>query len=186
MSDNIIQLNEDLIKNNLKDLVRSSVEETLNALIDHEADELVNAEKYERSGDRKGYRSGHYERNFSTTSGDVTLRVPNVGLVGLGVALTASNIISVMMSAFALRSAGPFAAFIGGLFCKNVTKDAGFLSILSGTAVAAYWTYALKSPFGLSAMVPGGIVAFAVLFIVSKYQISRGVEAAAPIELDKE
>ena len=92
----------------------------------------------------------------------------------------------VMMSAFALRSAGPFAAFIGGLFCKNVTKDAGFLSILSGTAVAAYWTYALKSPFGLSAMVPGGIVAFAVLFIVSKYQISRGVEAAAPIELDKE
>ena len=34
MSDNIIQLNEDLIKNNLKDLVRSSVEETLNALIE--------------------------------------------------------------------------------------------------------------------------------------------------------
>ncbi|XOQ46633.1 MAG: hypothetical protein ACFWUD_06320 [Thermocaproicibacter melissae] len=54
MSDNIIQLNEDLIKNNLKDLVRSSVEETLNALLDHEADELVNAERYERSGDRKG------------------------------------------------------------------------------------------------------------------------------------
>ena len=29
MSGNIIQLNEDLIKNNLKDLVRNSVEETL-------------------------------------------------------------------------------------------------------------------------------------------------------------
>ncbi len=78
MSDNIIQLNEDLIKNNLKDLVRSSVEETLNALLDHEADELVNADKYERSGDRKGYRSGHYERNFSTTSGNVTLKVPKL------------------------------------------------------------------------------------------------------------
>ena len=78
MSDNIIQLNEDLIKNNLKDLVRNSVEETLNALLDHEADELVNADKYERSGDRKGYRSGHYERNFSTTSGDVTLKVPKL------------------------------------------------------------------------------------------------------------
>ena len=36
MSDNIIQLNEDLIKNNLKDLVRNSVEETLNALLDRE------------------------------------------------------------------------------------------------------------------------------------------------------
>ena len=43
MSDNIIQLNEDLIKHDLKDLVRSSVEETLNALLDKEADELVNA-----------------------------------------------------------------------------------------------------------------------------------------------
>jgi transposase-like protein len=57
MSDTIIQLNEDLIKNNLKDLVRNSVEETLNALLDHEADELVNADKYERSGNRKGYRT---------------------------------------------------------------------------------------------------------------------------------
>lgn len=35
MSDKIIQLNEDLIKHDLKDLVRSSVEETLNALIEY-------------------------------------------------------------------------------------------------------------------------------------------------------
>ena len=78
MSGNIIQLNEDLIQNNLKDLVRDSVEETLNALLDHEADELVRAGKYERTGDRKGYRSGHYERNFGTTSGEVKLRVPKL------------------------------------------------------------------------------------------------------------
>ena len=78
MSGNIIQLNEDFIKNNLKDLVRDSVEETLNALLDHEADELVRAAKYERTGDRKGYRSGHYERNFGTTSGEVKLRVPKL------------------------------------------------------------------------------------------------------------
>jgi putative transposase len=78
MSDNIIQLNESAIKGELKDLVRNSVEETLNALLDHEADELINAEKYERSSDRKGYRSGHYDRNFTTTSGDVTLHVPKL------------------------------------------------------------------------------------------------------------
>ena len=78
MSGNIIQLNEDLIKNNLKDLVRDSAEETLNVLLDHEADELVRAGKYERTGDRKGYRSGHYERNFGTTSGEVKLRVPKL------------------------------------------------------------------------------------------------------------
>lgn len=44
MSDNIIQLNEDFIKRNLKDLVRSSVEETPNALLDKETDELANAQ----------------------------------------------------------------------------------------------------------------------------------------------
>lgn len=78
MSDNIIQLNEDLIKHDLNDLVRSSVEETLNALLDHEADELVNASKYERTENRNGYRSGHYERNFTTTAGDVKLKVPKL------------------------------------------------------------------------------------------------------------
>ena len=54
MSNNIIQLNETLIKDNLKDLARNSVEETLNALLDHEANELVKAARYERSCDRQG------------------------------------------------------------------------------------------------------------------------------------
>ena len=78
MSDKIIQLNEDLIKHDLKDLVRNSVEETLNALLDKGADELVNAEKYERSSDRQGYRSGHYKRNLHTTAGEVELKVPKL------------------------------------------------------------------------------------------------------------
>lgn len=37
-------------------MVRNSVEETLNALLDHEAHELAKAEKYERFGERQGYR----------------------------------------------------------------------------------------------------------------------------------
>lgn len=82
MSDKIIQLNEDLIKHDLKDLVRdlvrSSIEETLNALLDKEGDELVNAEKYERSSERQGYRSGHYKRNLHTTAGEVELKVPKL------------------------------------------------------------------------------------------------------------
>ena len=78
MSDKIIQLNEDLIKHDLKDLVRNSVEETLNALLDKEAAELVNAEKYERSSDRQGYRSGHYKRNLHSSAGEVELKVPKL------------------------------------------------------------------------------------------------------------
>lgn len=107
-----------------------------------------------------------------------------VGGVGLIVALTASNIISVMMGAFALRSAGPFAAFICGLFYKNVTQRAGFISIVSGTVVAAIWIYVLHTPWGLSAMVPGGIVALIVIFVVSAIERSMGVAPAPEIELE--
>ncbi len=107
-----------------------------------------------------------------------------VGGVGLTVALTASNIISVMMGAFALRSAGPFAAFICGLFYKNVTQRAGFISIVSGTVVAAIWIYVLNTPWGLSAMVPGGLVALGVIFAVSKIERANGVPAAPEIQLE--
>ena len=78
MSDNIIQLNEQVIKAELKDLVKQSVEETLNNLLDQEAAELTNASKYERTEQRKGYRSGHYTRNLHTSSGNVTLKVPKL------------------------------------------------------------------------------------------------------------
>ena len=78
MSDNMIQLNKDLIKHGLKGLVRSSVEETLNALLDKEADELANPQKYGRSSGRQGYHSGHYKRNFQTTAREMELNVPKL------------------------------------------------------------------------------------------------------------
>ena len=53
MSDNIIQLNQDLIHTELKDLVKNSVEETLNAMLDAEADKLVQAERYARNEQRQ-------------------------------------------------------------------------------------------------------------------------------------
>lgn len=109
-----------------------------------------------------------------------------VGLVGLCVALTASNIISVMMGAFALRSAGPFAAFICGIFYKKVTQRAGFISIVVGTAVAAVWIYILNTPWGLSAMVPGGIAAFAAIFLFSWLDRMSGVKPAPPIQFGDE
>lgn len=78
MPNNIIQLYEQVIKTELKDLVRNSIEETLNVLLTQEANELLNASKYEHSEGRKGYRAGHYTRSFTTTSGDVTLKVPKL------------------------------------------------------------------------------------------------------------
>ena len=57
MSEKIIQLNEGIIKEELKELVRNSVEETLNGLLDKETAELTNAARYERTETREGYRN---------------------------------------------------------------------------------------------------------------------------------
>ncbi len=76
MSEKIVQLNEEVIKGQLKELVRGSVEETLNALLEQEAERLTQAVRYERNEQRRGYRSGHYSRNRTITSGDATLHVP--------------------------------------------------------------------------------------------------------------
>ena len=78
MSEKIVQLNEEIIKGQLKELVRGSVEETLNELLEKEAESLTQASRYERSEARQGYRSGHYDRNLTTTSGDVTLHMPRL------------------------------------------------------------------------------------------------------------
>ena len=73
MSEKIVQLNEKVIKGQIKELVRSSVEEILNELLEKEAESLTQAARHERSEARQGYHSGHYDRNLTTTSGDVTL-----------------------------------------------------------------------------------------------------------------
>lgn len=39
------------------------------------AEKLTQAARYERSEARQGYRSGHYDRNLTTSSGDVTFHV---------------------------------------------------------------------------------------------------------------
>jgi transposase-like protein len=78
MPEKIVQLNEEVIKGQIKERVRGSVEETLNGLLEAEAENLTQAARYERSEERQGYRSGHYSRNLTTTSGEVTLNVPHL------------------------------------------------------------------------------------------------------------
>ena len=54
------------------------MEETLNELLNKEAEELTSAAKYERTEARQGYRSGHYSRKLTTTSGEVRLEIPKL------------------------------------------------------------------------------------------------------------
>jgi len=64
MSDKIVQLNEQVIKTEIKELVRQSVQEALNSLLDAEADRLTNAKKYERTEGRQDTRAGHSTRKL--------------------------------------------------------------------------------------------------------------------------
>lgn len=78
MSEQIVQLNEQVIKTELKELVRQSVQEVLNSLLDAEADQLTNARKYERTEGRQDTRAGHYTRKLLTGAGEVELEVPKL------------------------------------------------------------------------------------------------------------
>ncbi|SQD08200.1 Uncharacterised protein [Fusobacterium necrophorum subsp. necrophorum] len=61
-----------------------------------------------------------------------------VGLAGLFIALEASNVISVMMGAFALRSAGPFAALFVDYFTKMLPKEQDLSLFLLGQLQQQY------------------------------------------------
>ncbi len=49
-----------------------------NAMLDAEADEIANAARYERNGERKAYRAGHYERSLTAKAGRLELKVPKL------------------------------------------------------------------------------------------------------------
>jgi putative transposase len=76
--DKIVQVNDSVVRSELKELVRNSVEDTLNNLLDDEAKRICNAQRYEHTEQRKDTRAGHYERGLHTTAGEVTLKVPKL------------------------------------------------------------------------------------------------------------
>ena len=78
MSQQILQVDRSMLETTLDRMVRKSVEETLNAMLDAEADEITGAARYERSGERKAYRAGHYERDLTVKAGKMSLKVPKL------------------------------------------------------------------------------------------------------------
>jgi transposase-like protein len=59
-------------------MVTEKVNEVLNRMLDAEAGELAGAARYERSGGRKAYRAGHYERDLTVKAGKLSVRVPRL------------------------------------------------------------------------------------------------------------
>ena len=78
MPENIIQIDQNLLETRLDRLVAEKVAELLNAMLDAEADEIANAAKYERTGERKAYKAGHYDRSLTAKAGRLALKVPKL------------------------------------------------------------------------------------------------------------
>lgn len=78
MSKEIIQFDQAMFETKLDTMVREKVERIVNAMLDAEADEIANAARYERTGERKAYRAGHYERKLTAKAGRLALKVPKL------------------------------------------------------------------------------------------------------------
>ena len=78
MPKEIIQFDQAMFESKLDRMVREKVEQTIDLMPDAEADEIANAARYERSGDRKAFRAGHYDRHLTAKAGGLSLRIPKL------------------------------------------------------------------------------------------------------------
>ena len=83
----VVQIDDTRIQDHLGELVRGTVEETSNSMLDAEADAMCGAQRYQRSADRVDTRAGHYDRQFHTRAGNVSLKVPKLRKQTLGTAI---------------------------------------------------------------------------------------------------
>jgi len=77
----LLGLNATEVEKWLSERIRQGVEDLLNGLLQEEVEQFVGAGKYERTGSRRGYRSGSYERQYQTRVGDVNIKMPQTKLI---------------------------------------------------------------------------------------------------------
>jgi SSS family solute:Na+ symporter len=87
------------------------------------------------------------------------------GILAIGISLYSKQIIPMLVFAFSMRSAGPFAAFIFGLTWEKATPYAGIWSIVLGSIAGLYWQY-LNEPYGIMSIIFGALVSCITFVIV--------------------
>jgi len=115
---------------------------------------------------------------FLTRASNITICI-----ISMIIALFNISLVTLNLFAFALRSAGPFAAYGLGLSVKNATKNAGIISIIVGSVAVIFWQLQ-GSPFGILPIVFGcfwGIVSF---FVVTWIERAMGKPAAPSPYMD--
>lgn len=111
-----------------------------------------------------------------------TTRLCNVLFCSVAMAISFFKIDIVTMNtfAFAIRCAGPFAAYGLGLVVPRATVRSGILSIITGTIGVVYWQILSGGGFymGVLPVVFGSAVGVATFFIVNLIEWKLGVRPA--------
>ena len=96
------------------------------------------------------------------------------------------NIVTMNTFAFAIRCAGPFAAYGLGLVIPRATKHSGQISIITGTIGVVVWPI-LSGGFylGILPVVFGCAVGTITFFLVNLIEWKKGVEAAPSAYLEE-
>ena len=75
----LLELLEALKNTDVDERVRTATEHLYQALIDAELTAVIGAAPHERTPERTGQRNGSRPRTFTTTAGDLELRIPSCG-----------------------------------------------------------------------------------------------------------
>ncbi len=100
-----------------------------------------------------------------------------VGVFGISIALFKVDIVTLNLFAFALRSAGPFAAYGFALAWPQATRHSGLAAIITGSVAAVFWQIQ-KSPLGIMPIVFGSFISAITFMLVTIVERKMGVEPA--------
>ena len=130
-----------------------------------------------------------YQKFFNPTIDDLKLikvtRISNVVicLVSMAIALFNISLVTLNLFAFALRTAGPFAAYALGMVVPKATKNAGIYSIIVGSIAVVTWQL-LNSPFGILPIVFGCALGVITFLLITEIESRRGIKPAPSAFID--
>ena len=119
-----------------------------------------------------------YLKNMQDKTLLLVTRILNVifAMGAMAISMLGISIVTMNTFAFGIRCAGPFAAFGLGLVVEKATKNAGILSIITGTIGFLVWQFLSGGSFlfGILPVVFGCAVGAATFFIVNAIELKAG------------
>lgn len=107
--------------------------------------------------------------------------------IAMAISMFNINIVTMNTFAFAIRCAGPFAAYGLGLIMPRATKHSGQISIITGTIGVIFWQILSGGDFflGILPVVFGCAVGTITFFIINLIEWKMGIESAPSAYIDE-